>query len=685
MKKLSAFIALFLGVVIFINAQPLRELKTAQKLKIAEEQMAFGDYYNALDWYNKVLEDDPSNLAVIHKIADLQFKLRDLKAAQKMFSKVVKKDKTGQYPNARFHYGRILKMNGELDMAKEQLEQFASETSDSNLKKLAKVEVEGIALSNNLEEDEDITIEDAGDNINSPYTDFSPIYLGDEMYYGAMAVEEVVVLDGSQKDYFAKIYRAKKKKKGFSKGEPIEQSVNRPGAHTGNVTASSDGNTLYFTRTEFSSNQMTSSTLYRSERDGKKWGAALPVEGLGDYIVKHPSVGKMFGEDVVFFTSDKTGGKGGTDIYYAIIEGKGVSSPTNLGDAINTIGDESTPYYRDGKLYFSSTGHPGIGGSDVFSSTWDGGWQTPVNMGKGINTSYDDIYFSIDENGTEGLVVSNRPSKRSLKSKTCCDDIYTVSIKEVILDLEALTFEDAAGKKLKGVNVQLVEMLKGKEGKTDTDTNKNGNKFQFDLDRGMAYKLIATKSGYNPATLEFNTVGLAESQTITKNLILTPIPPDEPEYEYIEEYVYDTIKSQTPMRLNNILYDYDKALIRPEAEIDLNTILGYMTSYPDMVIELSSHTDSRGSDSYNQKLSQKRAEAAMSWLLTKGIPSNRVRAVGYGETIPIANNENADGSDNPEGRQLNRRTEFKIISGPSYILSQTVKKRVVKRKIPKKK
>ncbi len=676
MKKLSAFIAIILGVVVMVNAQPLRDLKTSQKLSIAEEQLSFGDYYNALEWYNKVLEDDPSDVNIIHKIAKLQLMLRDMKEAQKWFGKVVKKDKDNQFPDASFHYGRILKMNGELDEAKAQLEQFGMDSNDNTLKKLAKAELEGIVLAKSLEEDEDISVEDPGDNINSPYTDFSPIYVGDgEMYYAAMPTNEVVVLDGSQKDYFAKIYSSKKSGDDWSKGAALEENINRPGAHTGNVSISEDGQRIFFTRTEFSSNQMTSSTLYTAEKQGDKWGAALSVEGLGENMVKHPAIGKMFGDDVIFFTSDMESGEGGTDIYYAKIEGNSLGSPTNLGSTINTVGDESTPYYRNGKLYFSSTGHPGIGGSDIFSSVWDGSWQEPVNMGKGINTSYDDIYFSLGENETEGFVVSNRPSKRSLKSKTCCDDIYTVSIKEVVLDLEALTFQSADGKELKGVTLQLVQMLDGKEGETETETNSNGNDFAFGLAKDMAYKLIATKDGYKPANIEFNTVGLGESQTITKKMTLLPIEP-----EYVDVTVYDTIRSQTPIRLQNILYDYNKSDIRSDAESDLNMILGYMQSYPDLVVELSSHTDSRGSESYNQKLSQKRAEAATNWLVQKGISPSRLKAVGYGESKPIASNEFEDGKDDPQGRQLNRRTEFKIIGGPSYITTQRVEKRVVKKK-----
>ena len=161
---------------------------------------------------------------------------------------------------------------------------------------------------------------------------------------------------------------------------------------------------------------------------------------------------------------------------------------------------------------------------------------------------------------------------------------------------------------------------------------------------------------------------------------LTPI---EPEVVIEEVIVYDTIRSQQPIRLNNILYDFNKAEIRPDAVRDLEALLGYMTSYPDLVIELGSHTDAIGKDGANLRLSQKRADGARKWLTEKGIAQDRIRAVGYGESVPIAENSFADGADNPEGRQMNRRTEFKIISGPQFITSQRIEKRVVKKEIKK--
>ncbi len=680
MKKLSVFIAILFGFSIAIQAQPFGgKLKKAQKLKVADEQYDIGDYYNALEWYNKVLEEDPSDVAVIGKVADVHLKLRDLDAAQDWFAKVVKKDKGNLYPDAAYHYGRILKMNGELSEAKSVLEGYIKGSNNATLRELAGVEIEGIALAQSMNADEDVTVSDAGDNINSPYTDFSPIYgANGEMFYGAMVSEEVVVMDGSSNDYFAKIYTSSKSGSGWGEGTQLGTNINRPGVHTGNVTISADGERMYFTRSELSSNRMTASSLYMSERTANGWGPAYPVDGLGDYIVKHPAVGKAFGKEALFFVSDMAGGKGGMDIYYSTIEGDKLGSPVNVGDKINTVGDELTPSYADGVLYFSSNGHPGIGGLDVFKSEWTGSWDTPVNAGKGINSSYDDIYFSLDETGYNGFVVSNRPSERSLKSKTCCDDIYDVNIEEVILDLQALSFTSEDGSPLKGVTVQLIQMVDGSEGATEKSTEASTNKFGFPLDRDMAYKIIASKDGFEDAVAQFNTVGMNKTATIEKKLTLAPIKP------IIEEViVYDTIKSQTPIRLNNILYDFNKSNIRTDAEQDLNLVLNYMVSYPDLVIELGSHTDAIGTDGANQRLSQRRAESAKNWLIEKGISGERIQAVGYGESQPIAENQFADGADNPEGRQLNRRTEFKIIGGPKFIVNQRVEKRVVKKEVKK--
>ena len=247
------------------------------------------------------------------------------------------------------------------------------------------------------------------------------------------------------------------------------------------------------------------------------WGPANELEGVnGEYMVKHPAPGELFGEEVLFFVSNMDGGYGGFDVYYSPKRGETYGPPVNLGNTINTYGDEETPFYRDGILYYSSNGLPTIGGSDIFQSTWDGSnWSAPENMGKPYNSSVDDLYFSLDQTGYKGFVVSNREGGRSVKSKTCCDDIWTIDIAEVIIDLMATTFSDDKAP-LSGVTLELISMSDGTMGETDEKTNNAANNFAFTLQEEMAYMVIGSKEGYISDTIEFNTAGLEVSTTIEK-------------------------------------------------------------------------------------------------------------------------------------------------------------------------
>jgi peptidoglycan-associated lipoprotein len=347
---------------------------------------------------------------------------------------------------------------------------------------------------------------------------------------------------------------------------------------------------------------------------------------------------------------------------------------STLGTAINTPGDEETPFYRDGKLYFSSNGYPTMGGLDVFSSTWNGSeWSKPQNMGFGYNSPADDMYFSIDDKGYNGFVVSNRTGTNSIKSKTCCDDIWQITITPPVVDLKALTFEK--DKALNGTTLQLVEMTGGAMGKTESKTNTAANLFNFPLNFEYSYAILTNKEGYYPDTTYFNTQGLSKTTTINKEIRLRPLPPPQP------ITVYDTIEIaiNEPIRLENIYYDYDKWDILPDAAEELRFMDTLMKTYPDMVIELSSHTDSRGNDPYNMTLSQKRAESAKNYLVSQGVNADRIRAVGYGESVIL--NQCANGVEcTDEEHRFNRRTEFKIVAGPTSI--KMVKREVKSKVIP---
>ena len=640
----------------------------------AEEQLTKKDYYNALDWYNQAYEErNDKELAI--KIAELHLQLRDYAKAERWYQRVLRQDKKNEYGKYRYDYGRVLKLNGNYDEAKAELQQFIMETDDPIKKELAENELSGIDLIKVLQPTKGLTVEHAGRNVNTTFIEYSPVPTrdGKEMYFAGYNRSEIITLDGKDPDVYCKIFVSEKSNNSWSKPKALDQKINREGYHTSNPRFSSDGRRMFFTRALLEGNVMSESKIFESTGGEGQWGPAVEVSGVnGNYLATHPAAGDLFGKEVLFFVSNMDGGNGGFDIYYATRKGDGVyGDPVNLGPKINSPGDETTPFYRDGTLYFSSTGHPGMGGADIFYSTWNGSvWSEPRNMGPGYNTNVDDAYFSVSSDGTYGFLTSNREDTRSVNGKTCCDDIYAFNIAQITADLVVGTFDVDTRKPLMGATVNLIEIVRKKPTGSDAQTNATGNVFNFPLALEKSYKIVATAPGYFPDSTEFNTVGLQEITKIEKRLRLKTMAPPPVEDEY------ETYSTEEPIELGNIFYDYNDDKILPASEPDLSYLLELMNDYNDMVIELSSHTDARGVDDYNQRLSQRRAESARNWLLARGISPERIKAVGYGETQ--IRNQCTNGVEcTDDEHRYNRRTEFRIISGPTSI-------RVEKQRLKKK-
>ncbi len=693
MKKLILFSAIFILMANVVMAQPLNKQTPAMMITTGDEQVELLNFYGALEWYEKAYESDKAlrDNDLAYKIANLHYMLRDYKKAERWYKKVVTKNYrkgTNPYlPEARFIYGRTLKMAENYDEAIVQLEMYLKESKNAAIKPLAEAELTGAQMALGMTPVTGVFIENAG-KANTKSTETSPFLTDDGvLYYASFLSDEFTVIDGKEGDYHLKVAtstrkemkkkrgRGKKKKDAkeekpelgdFQKGKAVTTKINREGYHTGNVTISPDGNTMFFTRMQMTldgrGNTVGESKLYYSEKNGNSWKGAKEVEGVnGEWLVKHPSVGEHFGNEVLFFSADMPGGEGGYDIYYATKKGEGVyGDPINLGEVLNTSGDDVTPHYRDGNIYFSSTGHPGVGGFDIFTSQWNGSyWTKPINLGKGYNSPVDDLHFSLDKSGYNGVLVSNRVGTKSIKSKTCCDDIFTVRIPEVVLELMATAF-DEKDQALPGVSVSLIEVLDGNRGNTEAQTNAKGNNFGFTLNEEKSYMIIGKTEGYYPDTAYLNTVGLTESTVIERQLKLRALPPPPP-VETVTEIFIDK-----PIELKNILFDFNEAKILPEAVPDLQLVLDLMNQYPDMVVELGSHTDAQGNDSYNQKLSQRRATSSKAWLTERGVASSRIKAVGYGETQ--IRNQCVNGVKCPDDEhRYNRRSEFKIIAGPTSI------------------
>ena len=643
-----------------INAQPISANTYDDMVETADTALNGNNYFNAIEWYEKAYKEERNpNTALA--IADLYVLTRNYTRAESWYKRILRRDKEGLLVDLRYDYGKVFKAQGKYREALNEFNTVISMSEDQQLVNEAKRELQGIELMGDFADNIDAVVTYAGNDVNSASGDFSPrLYQDGTLYYASFARRKEIILDGKEDDYHVKIFTATVNDKGnYDDPQELPQSINRKGYHTANVSFSVDGRTMYFTRAKLEGNEIGESRIYMSSKEDEGWGAALEVPGVnGNYVAKHPIVGELFGNKVLFFVSDMDGGYGGDDIYYSTIRGDEYSAPVNLGEKINSSRDEATPYYKEGTLYFSSTGHPTMGGFDIFYSIWNGSeWGDPVNMGFNYNSSYDDLYFNMNESGSKGFLVSNRPDKdkRSLKGKTCCDDIYSIEIRDVIVDLLAIV-EDENGS-LPGATIELIDnSVDG--GNPTAKTNMSGNDFSFLLESDHSYVAKVTREGYYPDSISFNTVGILDDYTVKKTVILQPKPEEEEEMEIV------TINQ--PIRLNNIYYEFDKDNILPEAEPDLEYLVELMNEYPDMVIELSSHTDAQGVSTYNQDLSQRRAESARLWLMDAGINEDRIKPVGYGESQILNRCVNGVRCSDDE-HKFNRRTEFKIIAGPQSI------------------
>lgn len=654
-------------------AQPLRAQTYEQMLEIAQETAESGDYYNAREWFEKAY-DESRDKGLVPYIAKLSYLLRDFDDAEKEYKKLWSgRSKSDAFIDERYMYATVLKENGKYEESITNFKQFLTESDNEDLKKKAQFQLDGIMGLNSMEQNLDIAVRFAGKEINSASGENAPhLYRDGSLYYSSFNRKKVIEVGGEEDDYHAKIYVSSKTDEGWGKPEALGEHINRKDYHTSNLSFSPDGRVMYFTRSQLTGSEVSWSKIFASYRKDEEWSPAVEIEGInGEYLAQQPVPGELFGNDVLFFVSDMAGGYGGRDLYYATANGDGsFKTPTNLGEGINTAGDEITPFYSDGNLYFSSDGIPTIGGFDIFKSAWNGSnWSTPENLGFNFNTSYDDLYYSLNRDGKGGFIVSNRPdeAKKKLKSETCCDDIYAFNIREVIIDLLAIIVDENQ-EPLNGASLKLKNLTQAIS--PDNKSIPDNNEYQFMLDSDNNYQLVIEKAGYYPDSIKFNTAGIIDDFTVKRTISLKPLPPEPVE----DPNDYETVTINQSIRLNNIYYDLDDDKILPDAEQDLEVLYDLLLKYPTMVIELSSHTDSQGKTRYNEQLSERRAQSARNWLLDKGIEPDRIKPVGYGESQILNRCVNGVKCRDREHR-LNRRTEFKIIAGPKTI---EIKKTVTK-------
>ena len=671
MKALLTAITIF-GFAMISFGQPIEKANYETMIETADSAYNSNDYINAIKWYGDAYkESKDKNLSAL--MADVYFKMGDYIKAEKRYDRLVNKDKTGEFAEDRYRLARAKLYQGKYAEALTEFRTYASTTEDADGKASAMLYIKGIENMDKLSDNIEAVVTPLDKEINSALSEYSPRqYVDGTLYYAALVGKKAIEIKDEEtaEESTSRIYMASRNAEG-GYDEPVElgTQINREGFHQGNLCFSEDGRRMYFTRAKLKGNELGDfAKIFVSNKNDSGWGAAEEMPSIqGDYYTTQPTSGQLYGNEVIFFVSDMPGGFGGMDIYYTTVLGDGYSSPVNLGETINTPKDDITPFNKDGTLYFASQGYPGLGGFDIYYASWDGSnWSAVTNMGFNYNSSYDDQYLSLTQDGSKGFLTTYRPhkDKKSIKgSKACCPDIHQVELRDIIIDLLAY-IEDENGP-LIGGTVEIVDLSTGDD--PNTKSNFTTNDFNFLLDSDHEYMVRFSKEGYFPDSVTFNTVGVLDDYTVKKTMVLKQKPPPPPEPEEPETQVLTKNES---IRLNNIYYDFDKSNILPDAEQDLYYLKEIMDEYPSLVIELSSHTDAQGTTNYNKRLSQRRANSAARWLTKAGVDKDRIKPVGYGESIIL--NQCTEGvTCTDDEHRFNRRTEFKILDGPETIIIKT--------------
>lgn len=620
----------------------------AQKAK-ADRMFKRFDFARAIPHYERLANKNNRHLTyAMTRLGDCYRLTSNYEKAAEWYGKVV--ESSSPEAQVYLNYGQSLRSLGQYDEAREQFERYSQlNPTDSRGALYAKFSSEVKAWA---EPEYDYAVTNAGE-VNSAFSDFSPLYTAD----GIIFTTDRMARSGEKRygwtgAYYLDLFFAKTKKNDEGILVPGSASVYSSKLnqtwHDGPATFSSDFKTVYFTRVIRKSGELDSTRyhtnrlqIFSSTMQDDKWSDPEPFYLNSEtYSVGHPALtsdGKT-----LYFVSDMPGGQGGTDIYRVKRQDDSWGQAENLGTVINTFGNEMFPYvHKDSILYFSSDGHAGLGSLDIFRAQIQGEQFTaPENLKAPVNSPADDFGIAIADNHRQGIFSSNRPGGKGE------DDLYLVSIRErlpdsvliagIVRDKESLAIMPDAT--VFALNTQTGDVLVLK-----TD---DLGQYSFTVPRGSVFVIKGIETGFYPDCLN---VTLDPKSGITelnnRDLLLAKLKVDQ------------------IFKLHNIYYDFDKHNIRPDAAAELDRVVTFLNENPDIAVELGSHTDARGTHRYNDRLSQRRAESAVKYIVERGTSRNRITAQGYGETKLV--NECADGINcSEEAHQANRRTEIKISGVP---------------------
>lgn len=630
------------------------------KLSEADAQFQRGEYYDASVTYKKVYnklrkkEERPQRGEVAFKMGRCYRLLNMSARASAAFQNALRYE----YPDSTTHFmlAQALHADGKYAAALRSYDKYLEFCPDDSL---AINCAEGCRTAQEIRARGSRYVVKQAKLFNSRRADFCPMYLGtdcDQIYYTSTTEKAT----GDKKSEItgmknADVFFSKKNEKGeWERPEPVEGELNTE-FDEGIVAFSPDAQTMYLTKARRELNAPTSVEIYTSTRSDAKWSAPVKFEITADTLSTfgHPAASPD--GEYLYFVSDMPGGYGGKDIWRISLKER-QGSLVNLGPDINTEGNDDFPYVRsDGSLYFSSDGHPGMGGLDIFRATAIGDpadlrWKVE-NMGFPINSAGDDFGITFGK-GEDGFFSSNRGDARGY------DHIYSFEYDPVRITIEGLVM-DKDEEPVKNAIIRIV----GNDGSNQKEVARDDGSFSFALQRGVKYVMLAGAKGYLNQKQEFASDSTMEDAN------------------YWVEFILPSISK--PSVVENIFYDYDKADLRSESKTALNELIAVLHDNPNVTIEMASHTDRWGSDAYNINLSERRAKSVVDYLVENGISRDRLQPHGYGKSRPktvtkriarlypqfkegdILTEEfikTLSEEDQQAADQINRRTEFSVLS-----------------------
>ncbi len=648
MKKTALTAILLIGLIVCGCRGP--------KMATADAQMERGEYFDASKTYrkiyNKLKRDDRSTRGeVAFKLGEAHRKLGQYARASASYQNAIRYG----YPEttAQLYLAQSLHADGKYVPAIRAYEEYLMQDPGSVE---AMNGLEGARKAQQLKENPTRYVVRNARLFNSRRADFSPMFNGDILYF-TTTNEKVKGTTRSEITGMKKsdIWMAKKNEQGqWLRPEAVEGDLNSD-MDEGIVSFSPDGNTMYLTKARRSPSSNTSVEIFTSQRSDAQWSAPVKLDITGDTISTfgHPAVSP---DGTYLYFSSNMPGHGGNDIWRINLNEK-AGSLENLGDDINTSGDEEFPYMlTDSIMYFSSNGHPGLGGLDIFRAELqpDGHW-TINNAGTPLNSAGDDFGMTFDKtaNIPKGFFSSNRGDARGY------DHLFSFELPDLKIELEGWV-TDLEEEPIEGAVVRIV----GTDGSNQRTATRPDGSYSFNLQRGTSYAMMAGARGFLNARQEFST-DTAETDAL-----------------YGIDFMLASLSK--PNIVENIFYDFDRATLRPESKQALDELATLLRDNPNITIEMTSHTDRKGSEEYNMDLSNRRAKAVVDYLIEAGISPDRLQYQGYGKSRPKTVTkrvarlfpqfkegdvltedfimELTEEADREAADQVNRRTEFNVLS-----------------------